>query len=262
MTNFYSSATLSKIISSLLVIAAFYTSTLVNATVVEFETSQGNFQVNLYDQTTPKTVENFLKYIEEGHYTNSVIHRVVPNFIVQGGGFNFDGAWPLARLTTNAAVINEPIYSNVKGTIAMAKLASDPNSATDQWFFNLTDNSSNLDVQNSGFTVFGQVTGDGMTVINNIAGLSLCQDIPMVNYSAQNCTDQSIPGLENFVVITQITIVDSSSSTETSVTKPKNTLINKSSGSGSNGGGGGSFGWLALLLIPLSFMRKTFFLKK
>ena len=84
----------------------------------------------------------------------------------------------------------------------------------------------------------------------------------MVNYSAQNCTDQSIPGLENFVVITQITIVDSSSSTETSVTKPKNTLINKNSGSGSNGGGGGSFGWLALLLIPLSFMRKTFFLKK
>jgi len=255
MTNFYSSPKISKLISSLFVITAFYTSTLVNATVVEFETSQGDFQVNLYDQTTPKTVENFLKYVDEGHYTNVVFHRVVPNFIVQGGGFNFDGAWPLARLNTNAAVINEPVYSNVKGTIAMAKLASDPNSATDQWFFNLTDNSSNLDVQNSGFTVFGQVTGDGMTVINNIAGLSLCQDIPMVNYSAQNCTDQSTPGLENFVVITKITIVDSSTATETGLTKPKNTRINKSSGSGSNGGG--SFGWLALLLIPLSFMRKT-----
>jgi len=112
---------------------------LVEATIVEFQTSQGNFQVNLFDQTTPKTVENFLQYIDEQHYTNSVVHRVSPDFVVQGGGFTFEGLWPLARIATNAAVINEPIYSNVKGTIAMAKSRNSPNSATDQWFFNLAN---------------------------------------------------------------------------------------------------------------------------
>jgi len=262
MTNISSSSGLRQLLKTVAVVTALITTNLAHATIVEFETSQGNFQVNLYDQTTPKTVENFLAYIEQGHYTNSVIHRVVPNFIVQGGGFNFSGAWPLTRLSTNASVINEPIYSNVKGTIAMAKQASDPNSATDQWFFNLVNNSSNLDVQNSGFTVFGQVIGEGMTVLEKIAGLSLCQDIPMDNYSSQNCADQSVPGLDNFVVINQITIVDSSAATETTVTKPKNTLINQPPASTPSGGsGGGTLGFTGLFLLVLSLFRKNFYRK-
>jgi len=243
----------------------FYTSalfigltSLVNATIVEFQTSQGNFQVNLFDQTTPKTVDNFLQYIDEQHYTNSVVHRVSPGFVVQGGGFTFEGDWPLSRIETNPAVINEPVYSNVKGTIAMAKLGGNPNSATDQWFFNLANNASNLDLQNSGFTVFGQVIGDGMTTVEKIAGLELCQDIPMTEYSSQNCSEQTTPGIENFVVINQIIIIDSSEVTDADLSPVRNTLLTEEEETETSSGGG-TFGWLSIFaLMSISFRKLIF----
>ena len=126
------------------------------ATIVEFETSQGNFKVNLHDQTTPITVANFLKYVNDGDYTDTVIHRVEPVFVMQGGGFKFPGDFPLTAIDTDSAIQNEPVYSNVRGTIAMAKVGGNVNSATSQWFVNLANNaggSSQLDTQNGGFTV-------------------------------------------------------------------------------------------------------------
>ena len=81
------------------------------ATVVEFTTSQGNFKVNLHDETTPETVANFLKYINDGDYNNTVVHRLVPEFVMQAGGFEFTGDFPLNPIATNSAVINEPVYS-------------------------------------------------------------------------------------------------------------------------------------------------------
>ncbi len=236
-------------------------SSLCNATIVEFQTSQGNFQVNLFDQTTPNTVDNFLQYIEEQHYTNSVIHRVVPGFIVQGGGSTFTGEWPLSGIATNPAITNEPVYSNVKGTIAMAKLPNNVNSASDEWFFNLANNASNLDLQNGGFTVFGQVIGDGMAIVEQIAGLSLCQDIPMLDYTSQNCSEQSTPGIENFVVINQIIIIDSSDVTDADLTPIENTLLTSGTppetGNDSGGGGGGSFAWLLIFNVIVLFFRKA-----
>lgn len=230
---------------------------VVNATIVEFETSQGNFQVNLFDQTTPKTVANFLNYIDEQHYANSIVHRVAPNFVVQGGGFTFDGDWPLTRIDTNTAVINEPVYSNVKGTIAMAKVDGNANSATDQWFFNLANNSSNLDEQNGGFTVFGQVIGDGIDVVNKIAAMQLCQDIPMTaDYSSQNCSDRSMPGIENFAVINQITIIDSSVVTDANLTPAKNTLLTKEEVK-ADSSSSGVFSWLLVILIGLRLGKCT-----
>jgi len=229
---------------------------IVNATIVEFQTSQGNFQVNLFDQTTPKTVNNFLQYIDEQHYTNSVVHRVSPGFVVQGGGFSFAGDWPLERNAANPAIVNEPVYSNVKGTIAMAKVGGNPNSATDQWFFNLANNASNLDLQNGGFAVFGQVIGDGMAVVEQIAGLALCNDIPMVDYSSQNCTDVTTPGIENFVVINQIIIIDSSEVTDASLSPVKNTLINQEEPMDSGSSGGGAFIWLSVFALILFSVRK------
>jgi peptidyl-prolyl cis-trans isomerase A (cyclophilin A) len=107
----------------------------------------------------------------------------------------------------------------------MAKVADNPNSATDQWFFNLKDNASNLDLQNGGFTVFGQVIGDGMAVINDIADLALCQEIPMINFTSQNCTDQATPGIENFVVIYQINVIDSSEVTDANLSPQLNILL-------------------------------------
>jgi peptidyl-prolyl cis-trans isomerase A (cyclophilin A) len=193
------------------------------ATIVEFQTSQGSFQVNLFDQSTPQTVSNFLTYVDTAHYTDSVVHRAVSDFIVQGGGYAFEGAWPLTALTPNDAVANEAVYSNIRGTIAMAKKGGDINSATNQWFFNLNDNSDNLDRQNGGFTVFGQVIGDGMQIIDKIAELELCnfnqlEGIPMVIEDGQTCADMNAPGLNNFVVVENITIIDSSEVTDSTLT--------------------------------------------
>lgn len=238
-------------------------SSLVNATIVEFQTSQGNFQVNLFDQTTPKTVDNFLKYIDEQHYTTSVVHRVSPGFVVQGGGFKFDGDLPLTRLETNSPVINEPIYSNVKGTIAMAKLSDSPNSATDQWFFNLANNASNLDKQNSGFTVFGQVIGDGMAVVEKIAQLNLCDKnsngdgTPVaVDNAVQKCSDIAGLSIENFVVIEQIIIIDSSEVTDADLTPVKNTLVSIPVETTPASSSGGSLAWLSMFSLLLLTVRK------
>ncbi len=235
---------------------------LVNATTVVFNTSQGEVEVNLFDQTTPKTVANFLQYIDENHYTNSVIHRVAPDFIVQGGGFEFTGAWPLNSLEANPSVVNEPVYSNVKGTIAMAKNSTSINSATNQWFFNLKDNSQNLDLQNGGFTVFGQVIS-GMDVIEKIGRLELCfksndgSGIPVVKDEGQTCDDLSTASIENVVVINQIDILDSSTVTDADLNPVKNTLIiPEPIPDHGDDSSGGSFSWLTIFCLLLLSMRK------
>jgi cyclophilin family peptidyl-prolyl cis-trans isomerase len=140
-------------------------------TVARFSTIAGNIDINLFAERTPQTVANFLSYANSGAWDGTFFHRSVPSFVIQGGGFNVqnDAIEPIPQ---NAAVVNEPGVSNVRGTIAMAKLGSDPNSATNQWFYNLGDNSGNLDNQNGGFTAFGQVTDDaGLAVMDAIAGL-------------------------------------------------------------------------------------------
>jgi len=240
-----------------------------NATIVEFQTSQGNFKVNLFDQTTPKTVENFLSYVNSGHYTNSIVHRVARNFVVQGGGYEFEGSFPLKRLAINDPVINEPIYSNVQGTIAMAKIGSDVNSATDQWFFNLVDSSANLDLQNGGFTVFGQIVDDpnddddGMAVVNKIALLNLCNttnlsDVPVVLNAGQACNELIAPGIENFVVIEAITIVDSSEVTDSDLTPLLSTNV-KNNGTPEvteSNDSGGTTTWFTLIALTLLTIKR------
>ncbi len=157
------------------------------------------------------------------------------------------------------SVINEPVYSNVKGTIAMAKLGNAPDSATDQWFFNLANNASNLDLQNGGFTVFGQVIGDSMAIIEKIAGLARCQDIPMLDYTSTQWSNNNVPDIENFVVINQIDILDPFEVTDTDLDPVKNTLITTpapDSGSSS----GGSFTWITVLFL-LSFSIRKLIIK-
>lgn len=146
------------------------------STVVSMQTSMGDIQIELYDETAPETVTNFLNYVNSGAYTDSFIHRSMPGFVIQGGGYTWDTVNNSGyyNIPTNAPVVNEFVASNVRGTIAMAKLGGNPDSATSQWFFNLADNTSgpyNLDIQNGGFTVFGQVIGDGMQIVDQIAGL-------------------------------------------------------------------------------------------
>jgi cyclophilin family peptidyl-prolyl cis-trans isomerase len=133
--------------------------------------SSGNIDLALYDNETPLTVANFLLYVNGGYYANNIIHRSVPGFIFQGGEYEFSNynADQLAYVAQGPAVQNEPGISNVAGTIAMAKISGNVNSATNQWFINLVDNSSNLDNQNGGFTAFGKILGNGMSLANQIA---------------------------------------------------------------------------------------------
>lgn len=138
---------------------------------VRLGTTYKNIDVVLFDQQAPLTVANFLRYIRNGKYQGSFIHRLAKNFVVQGGGFRWNEAGQIAAIETYANVMNEPGVSNVRGTIAMAKLGSDPNSATSQWFINQNNNAANLDFQNGGFTAFGRVVGNGMQVVDEINAL-------------------------------------------------------------------------------------------
>lgn len=231
-----------------------------HATVVEFRTVVGDFQVNLFDETTPQTVRNFLEYVNSGAYANNVVHRSVPNFIVQGGGFTFTGDFPLDDVVTGPPVNNEPELSNVRGTISMAKLGGSPNSATSQWFINLNDNSANLDVQNGGFSAFGQVLGDGMEVVDAIANIQTFNqggaftDIPLRNVSAGNAITE-----DNLIIITDIVVIDASTVTNPDLQPVRNTLLNQppSQPDGSDSGGGALGIGLLLSLAFLIRLKRT-----
>ena len=123
----------------------------------------------LHDDAAPLTVANFVAYVNAGRYAANFFHRSVPGFVIQNGGFYFINDTTFDEVATFAPVKNEPGRSNLRGTVAMAKLGGDPDSATSQWFINLADNSANLDAQNGGFTVFAHVLGDGMAVADTIA---------------------------------------------------------------------------------------------
>jgi peptidyl-prolyl cis-trans isomerase A (cyclophilin A) len=196
----------------------------VTGTLVRFDVNAAapldKVYVELFDQpgesrlrTTPATAANFLSYVDGGHYANTIIHRSVPGFVVQGGGFTATGTADLVdNVTQFAAVVNEPkpttatTPNNVRGTIAMAKLGSDPNSATNQWFFNLADNSANLDNQNGGFTVFGRVLGAGMAAVDAMAAVprfgyaSPYDTVPLRNIPGANPSTD--PGFTNSPVST------------------------------------------------------------
>lgn len=175
---------------------------------VRFHTNLGDIDVTLTLDTTPATVVNFLSYLNAGAYSNSIFHRSVPGFIIQGGGYQLVNHAPVA-IPQNSPVRNEFKASNTRGTIAMAKLGNDPNSATDQWFFNLADNSSNLDSQNGGFTVFGTVTA-GLDVMDKIAAVpvynqgSPFDQIPLQNYKTGIVPDGSyilVTSIEQLVTV-------------------------------------------------------------
>jgi len=135
---------------------------------VEFETTQGNFTVELYPEKAPKTVANFLQYVKDGFYENTIFHRVMNNFMIQGGGFERD----MTEKNTRAPIVNESDNGllNERGTIAMAR-TMDPNSATAQFFVNLIDNQflnyTSPDPEQIGYCVFGKVTS-GFEVVQKI----------------------------------------------------------------------------------------------
>jgi cyclophilin family peptidyl-prolyl cis-trans isomerase len=140
---------------------------------VEFDTTAGKIRVELYPDAAPKTVANFLDYVQAKHFDGTQFHRVIPGFMIQGGGFTAD----FKEKPTKPPVVNEAEVSskagllNVPGTLAMAR-TSDPNSATGQFFINVNDNKflnfRAPNAQNIGYTVFGKVVS-GMDVVDKIA---------------------------------------------------------------------------------------------
>jgi peptidyl-prolyl cis-trans isomerase A (cyclophilin A) len=232
------------------------------ATVVEIQTSLGNFEVNLYDNGTPNTVTNFLDYVNNGAYTNAIVHRAVPAFVIQGGGFFYDASGAIVDIPANPAVVNEPTYSNLRGKIAMAKLGGDPDSATNQWFINLVDNSVVLDPQNGGFTVFGEVVGNGMDVVDAIAALPVYSfaaplgELPLRNYSDTDFANNVIPDDTQLLMISAVIVTDTTADSAAGLNPTPNTLINVNDnptiGGGGGGGGGGAMNLLMLLGLLLA----------
>ncbi|HAM61966.1 peptidylprolyl isomerase [Psychrobacter sp. 2Y5] len=140
--------------------------------VVQLETSMGDITIELNEEKAPKTVENFLNYVNSGHYEGTIFHRVIDGFMIQGGGMDAQ----MNEKKTNAPIENEADngLKNDKGTIAMAR-TQDPHSATSQFFINVKDNDflnhSGKNMQGWGYTVFGKVT-DGMDVIEKMRSVA------------------------------------------------------------------------------------------
>tara|TARA_B100001029_G_C15045523_1_gene446819 strand:+ start:916 stop:1788 length:873 start_codon:yes stop_codon:yes gene_type:complete len=139
----------------------------VAGTMVRISTSIGDFSIELFDDSAPITVRNFLNYVERNDYNGTYFHRVIDDFVAQGGAYRFQPYVGPIDVVTDSPIVNEFNVSNSRGTVAMAKLDGNPDSATNQWFVNLADN-VNLDTLNGGFTVLGVVLGDGMTIVDAI----------------------------------------------------------------------------------------------
>jgi len=176
------------------------TEAAVDGNTYEFSTTQGNLYVALRPDAAPKNVANFLRYVGNGTYSHTMIHRVVAGFVNQAGGYKYNG-----KVTTTSPtfppVVGEMKLSNLRGTIAMARVGTDRNSATDQFFFNVKNNTA-LDTQDGGYTVFGRIVGvqgifgatqaRGLAVMDAINADPLYNEgspfdsIPLLNYMPGN----------------------------------------------------------------------------
>jgi len=167
-------------------------------------TSLGAIQLELYKNRAPKTVENFINYASTHFYDNTLFHRVIPGFMVQGGGFDVS----FAKKPTLAPVKNEAnaFIPNIRGTISMAR-TSDPHSATSQFFINVVDNASlNKNARSDGYAVFGKV----------VNGMHLADKISKVKTTSQNYM-QNVPATP--VIIESVVISGALSNAQVKASK-------------------------------------------
>ena len=168
------------------------TSVAAHAQKVKLATSAGDIVIELDKAKAPKTVDNFVQYVKDGHYNGTVFHRVIPSFMIQGGGMTAD----MVEKKNRAPILLESKngLSNVRGSIAMAR-TGDPNSATSQFFINVQDN-PRLDAANArdgnGYAVFGKVIS-GMEVVDKIrvvptSSKGMHDDVPMMPVTINKAT--------------------------------------------------------------------------
>jgi cyclophilin family peptidyl-prolyl cis-trans isomerase len=214
---------------------------------VRFSTVLGDIDIALFGQQKPITVANFLKYVDQKHYftqgESSFVHRSIPGFIIQGGLWigtsnNQNGAIQPTQVIPFSAIQNEPGISNKRGTIAMAQVGSDANSATSQWFINLADNGgppNNLDIRSGSgsgaagpYTVFGRVVNNTISVVDAIAQVPVYdfsgvqasfKNFPLINYVSGNPVFLenlvSIPGISHIPFLNLSVSTDNSNATAT-----------------------------------------------
>ena len=162
----------------------FFTVSSFSKTQVVMETSKGDIVLELFDDKAPITVKNFLVYVKEGFYNGTIFHRVINDFMIQGGGFTTN----LKQKKTKDPIKNEASHkiSNDVGTIAMAR-TPDPNSATSQFFINVKTNTflNYSSEANPSYTVFGKVK-KGMPVVNTIKKVATKRNGPLQNLPVEN----------------------------------------------------------------------------
>jgi cyclophilin family peptidyl-prolyl cis-trans isomerase len=196
----------------------------ISTSEVTMNTSKGPLNVTLFDAQAPQTVANFYDYVNSGAYNSSIFHRLVSGFVLQGGGATVQktsSGTTMTSITTLPPISNEFSVSNTPGTLAMAQSAGNPNSATDQFFFNLVNNSRSLDPQQ--FTVFGKVAdASSQAVLNSLASTPTknesgtpaaaanptvdLQNVPLINYSGTHFPTDASPS--NFLTISSVTVVN------------------------------------------------------
>ena len=206
LRNFYASAVL------LLSIAGFISpvnaQTVTLSLNVETKSGVSDIVIELFPDDAPISVENFLGYVTRGDYIGSFIHRSVPGFVVQGGGFLASPIGPVP-VPVQAPILNEFGRSNLQGTVAYARQGGVVNSATSQFFFNIQDNTG-LDDVDEGFTVFGEVVS-GMGLVNAInnaptANLNFNPDDPNNPNPAGPLGEVPFPGAGMLIVIESVTV--------------------------------------------------------
>ena len=185
-----------------------------NEPIARFHTDLGDIDVALLESVAPNNVANFLGYVNRGDYDNSFIHRSAPNFVIQGGGYKFVNG-QVTPIPEGSPVVNEFHVSNKRGTLAMAKVAGNPDSATNQWFFNESDaNASNLDTQDGGFTVLGRImNSSGLMAMDTIAAVPIYNagspfdQLPLRNYVGGSIKDSNLVHVIWIKVMPQIVAV-------------------------------------------------------
>jgi cyclophilin family peptidyl-prolyl cis-trans isomerase len=205
--------------TELIALNTAFTTKAIDDQVVRFTSQASNgsrtLDFALFSDATPATRTNFLQYVTDGDYVNSIIHRSAPGFVIQGGGFydaDPSSDYSLASVPTDAPIVNEFSISNTYGTVSMAKMGGDPDSATSQWFVSIGANSDNLDNQNGGFTVFARIT---KSTLSNAASFGNPSEFPIWNagnpYSALplNATfdNSSFLAETDFILFTSVALV-------------------------------------------------------
>lgn len=188
--------TLHKRILLFVFITIIMTTSQAETTKVKMETTMGSIVLELNADKAPKTVANFLTYVNEGFYDGTIFHRVIPNFMIQGGGFTDD----MTQKETHDPIQNEANngLSNSVGSIAMARTSA-PHSATAQFFINVKDNDflnfSGETPQGWGYAVFGKVV-EGMDVVNSIKDVTTTTKGPHQDVPSETVTITSITVVE------------------------------------------------------------------